>query len=221
MQKIMIIEDDPITREELVLLLKNEAYQPIPVTDFSYILNQVMHCTPDLILMNMELPDKNGLSLCTDIRKAVDIPIILVISRDSAMDELKALSLGEDDYIIKPYNNPVLIARIKAALQRSNTASEPEFLKVKGLKLNLINGVISADGRKIELTRSELRILAHMMLHAGEIVSRADLINTLREYQIYVDNNTLSVNMNRLRTKLEMLGFFNYIRTRRGLGYQL
>lgn len=221
MQKIMIIEDDPMTRDELVLLLKNETYHPIPVTDFTDILDQVINCSPDLILMDVGLPDKSGLALCADIRRSADMPIIFVTSRDSVMDELKALSLGGDDYITKPYHIPVLIARIKAALRRSNPAPEPEILEAKGLKLNLIKGVISADGRNVELTRNELRILAHMMTHAGEIVARADLIDTLWEHQIYIDDNTLSVNMTRLRTKLEMLGFFDFIKTRRGMGYQL
>lgn len=221
MQKIMIIEDDPMTRDELTLLLKNESYQPIPVTDFTDVLNQVITYSPDLILMDIGLPDKSGLSLCTDIRKASDMPIIFVTSRDSVMDELKALSLGGDDYITKPYHIPVLIARIKAALRRRCPAQEPEVLEAKGVKLNLIKGVISADGRTMELTRNELRILAHMMAHAGEIVSRADLIDTLWEHQIYIDDNTLSVNMTRLRAKLEMLGFFDFIKTRRGMGYQL
>ncbi len=221
MQKIMIIEDDPMTREELALLLKNESYHPLPVTDFTTIETQVMEASPNLILMDVGLPDKSGLALCASIRKAANMPIIFVTSRDSVMDELKALSLGGDDYITKPYNIPVLIARIKAALRRSGVQDEPEILEAKGLKLNLVKGVISADGRNIELTRNELRILAHMMTHAGEIVSRADLIDTLWEHQIYIDDNTLSVNMTRLRTKLEMLGFFNFIKTRRGLGYQL
>ncbi len=221
MQKIMIIEDDPMTRDELALLLKNESYHPIPVADFISIAEQVREASPDLILMDVGLPDKNGLALCADIRKAADMPIIFVTGRDSVMDELKALSLGGDDYITKPYNIPVLIARIKAALRRGGRQAEPEILEAKGLKLNLAKGIISADGRNIELTRNELRILAHMMAHAGEIVPRADLIDTLWEHQIYIDDNTLSVNMTRLRTKLEMLGFFDFIRTRRGLGYQL
>ena len=221
MQKIMIIEDDPTTREELALLLKNESYHPIPVSDFSDIVTQVASQSPDLILLDLSLPGKSGLALCADIRRFADMPIIFVTSTDSAMDELKALSLGGDDYITKPYHILVLLAQIKAALRRCSPAVEPEILEVKGLKLNLRKGVISSEGRKVELTRNELRILAHMMAHAGEIVSRADLIDTLWEHQIYIDDNTLSVNMTRLRTKLEMLGFFDFIHTRRGLGYQL
>ncbi len=221
MQKIMIIEDDPMTRDELVLLLKNESYRPIPVTDFTDILNQVQTHAPDLILLDLGLPGKNGLALCADIRKSASMPIIFVTSRDSAIDELKALSLGGDDYITKPYNILVLLARIKAALRRSCAVSESEILEVKGLKLNLLRGVISVNGNNLELTRNELRILAHMMTRAGEIVSRAELIDILWEHQIYIDDNTLSVNMTRLRTKLETLGLSDFIRTRRGLGYQL
>ena len=113
------------------------------------------------------------------------------------------------------------MTRIKAALRRSCAVSESEILEVKGLKLNLLKGVISVNGNNLELTRNELRILAHMMTRAGEIVSRAELIDILWEHQIYIDDNTLSVNMTRLRTKLETLGLSDFIRTRRGLGYQL
>ena len=128
MQKIMIIEDDPMTRDELVLLLKNESYRPIPVTDFTDILNQVQTHAPDLILLDLGLPGKNGLALCADIRKSASMPIIFVTSRDSAIDELKALSLGGDDYITKPYNILVLLARIRAALRRSSAVSDSEIL---------------------------------------------------------------------------------------------
>ena len=118
MQKIMIIEDDPVIRDELALLLANEGYQTVAVTQFANVAMQVFDCSPDLILLDLNLPERDGLSLCADIRRASPIPIIVVTSRDSAVDELGALSLGGDDYITKPYNIPVLLARIKAVLLR-------------------------------------------------------------------------------------------------------
>lgn len=221
MQKIMIIEDDPMIREELSLLLENEGYQVILVTDFTDMANQIRDCAPDLVLLDLGLPGRDGLSLCARIRQNSSLPIIIVTSRDSSADEFRGLSLGSDDYITKPYDVPVLLARIKAVLRRSAGVSETDLLEAEGLRLSLTKGTVSLNGRSVELTRNELRILAHLMAHAGEIVSRADLIDALWENQIYIDDNTLSVNVTRLRTKLKELGRPDCIRTRRGMGYQL
>ena len=175
----MIVEDDPVIRDELALLLSNEGYQTIAIAEFANVAAQVSEHDPNLILLDLNLPEQDGLSLCADIRKAGSTPIIFVTSRDSTADELHALSLGGDDYITKPHNIPVLLAR------------------------------------------NELKILSYLMNHAGKIVSRADLIEILWESQIYIDDNTLSVNVTRLRGKLEKLGLPDRIKTRRGLGYQL
>lgn len=217
----MIIEDDQSIREELAILLENEGYEALAVTDFSAIPEQVRAVKPDLVLLDLGLPEKDGLSLCAVIRKTA--PIIVVTSRTSAMDEFHALSLGSDDYITKPYNIPVLLARIKAVLRRSGRedAAEPDVLKAAGLLLDLTRAEVSANGMTAELSRNELRILAHLMTHAGEVVSRDDLIEALWDSRIYIDDNTLSVNMTRLRGKLEGLGVNDIIRTRRGMGYQL
>jgi len=221
MQKIMIIEDDSVIRDELALLLSNEGYQAVAVTEFTNVARQVLECSPNLILLDLNLPERDGLSLCADIRKASQTPIIFVTSRDSAADELRALSLGGDDYITKPYNIPVLLVRIKTVLRRSGGTAEPDTLAVGSLTLHLTQGTVSAGTKSVELTRNELKILAHLMAHAGEIVSRADLIEALWDSQIYIDDNTLSVNVTRLRSKLEGLGMADIIKTRRGMGYQL
>lgn len=221
MNNILVIEDDPVIRDELALLLSNEGYQVSAVTEFSNVAMQVSDCNPDLILLDLNLPERDGLSLCADIRKAGQTPIIFVTCRDSAADELRALSLGGDDYITKPYNISVLLARIKAVLRRSSGAAEPDTLAVGSLTLYLTRGIVSAGIKSVELTRNELKILAHLMAHAGEIVSRADLIEALWDSQIYIDDNTLSVNVTRLRSKLEGLGMADVIKTRRGMGYQL
>lgn len=221
MQKIIIIEDDPAIRDELALLLGNEGYQALPVTEFSGIAEQVQSAGADLVLLDLGLPGRDGFSLCADIQKSSGVPVIFVTSRDSAMDELRALSLGGDDYITKPYNIPVLLARIKAVLRRSGGAAEPDALEAKGLRLDLSKGVAASNKGTVELTRNEINILAHLMRRPGEIVSRADLIEALWDSRIYIDDNTLSVNMTRLRTKLEALGLPDCIKTRRGLGYQL
>ncbi len=220
MQKIMIIEDEADIREELALLLENNGYRAVTVTVFSEIAQQVRQSMPELILLDLGLPGRDGFSLCADIRKVSSVPIIFVTGRDSAMDELKALSLGGDDYVTKPYNILVLLARIKAALRRGGS-QQADTIEVGGLTLNMVKGC-AAHGNKIaQLTRNEIRILACLMERAGEIVSRADLIDYLWDSQIYIDDNTLSVNITRLRGKLDELGFTGYIRTRRGLGYQI
>ena len=186
---------------------------------------------PDLVLLDIGLPGRDGFSLCAALRRSIDAPIIFVTSRDSSIDEIQALSLGGDDYITKPYNIPVLMARIKTALRRQKNTSEADILEIKGLevkkqetanlRLNLTKGTVSAGSKSILLTRNELQILACLMNRPGEIVSRTDLIETLWDNQIYIDDNTLSVNMTRLRSKLEELGLPDLIKTRRGMGYQL
>lgn len=221
MQKIMIIEDDQTIRDELSLILGNEGYSVIPITDFTEITRQIEEHTPDLILLDLGLPGRDGLTLCADIRKTSSLPVIIVTSRDSSADEFRGLSLGSDDYITKPYDVSVLLARVKAVLRRSAGIQESDIIEANGLRLSLTKGTISMNGRTAELTRNELKILAHLMTHAGTIVSRADLIDVLWENQIYIDDNTLSVNITRLRAKLNDLGLTDCIRTRRGLGYQL
>ena len=221
MQKIMIVEDDQVIREELALLLENEGYAPIVGEDFSTILEQAGRECPDLVLLDVGLPGRDGFSLCANLRKSVKAPVIFVTSRSSSLDEVRALSLGGDDYITKPYSVPVLLARIKAVLRRSGATDGTDVLEAAGLCLSLTKGTVSASGQTAELTRNELQILACLMAHAGQIVSRADLIETLWDNQIYIDDNTLSVNMTRLRTKLAEIGLPDAIKTRRGMGYQL
>lgn len=222
MRKIMIVEDDLAIREELALLLENEGYASLAVTEFTDVPGQAAREHPDLILLDIGLPGRDGFSLCAALRKAVSTPVIFVTSRDAGVDEVRALSLGGDDYITKPYSVPVLLARIKAVLRRSSGEPEPsDVLDAGELRLSLTKGTASAGDRTVELTRNELQILACLMTHAGQIVSRADLIDTLWDHQIYIDDNTLSVNMTRLRGKLAEIGLSDAIKTRRGMGYQL
>ena len=221
MLKIMIIEDDPAIREELTLLLENEGYLPLTVTNFDDIRGQAVRERPDLILLDIGLPGKDGFSLCAALRKVSLAPMIFVTSRDAGVDEVRALSLGGDDYITKPYSVPVLLARIKAVLRRSGEPEQADLLEAGELRLSLTKGVVSSGRKAVELSRNELQILACLMVHTGQIVSRADLIDALWDSQIYIDDNTLSVNMTRLRGKLAQIGLPDAIKTRRGMGYQL
>ncbi len=222
MQKIMIIEDDPAIREELALLLENEGYTTLVIKRFADIPAQAAQEHPNLILLDIGLPGKDGFSLCAALRKVVPAPVIFVTSRDAGVDEVRALSLGGDDYITKPYSVPVLLARIKAVLRRSGGGSEQtDLLEAGELRLSLTKGSVSSGEKAAELSRNELQILACLMAHAGQIVSRTDLIDALWDNQIYIDDNTLSVNMTRLRGKLAEIGLPDAIKTRRGMGYQL
>lgn len=221
MQKIMIIEDEPSVREELASLLGDEGYEPVVVIDFREVKKQVEKASPDLILLDTGLPGHDGLTLCAQLRRGIDIPIIFVTGRDSVGDELSALSLGGDDYITKPYHIPLLLAHIKAVLRRGGVEKETDTIRAAGLVLDLLKGTVAAGGNTEELTRNEVQILACLMDRAGEIVSRMDLVEALWESQIYIDDNTLSVNMTRLRGKLGKIGMEDCIRTRRGMGYQL
>ena len=220
MYKIMIVEDDASTRDELALLLQNEGYFPVLEVDFAEIARQAEQEKPDLILLDIGLPGRDGFSWCASLQKNRKTPIIFVTSRNSSMDEIRALSLGGDDYITKPYNIPVLLARIKAVLRRGST-SGADILERDGLRLNLTKGTVTANEQSQVLSRNEMQILACLMEHAGEIVSRSDLIETLWDNKIYIDDNTLSVNVTRLRTKLAAIGKPDWIKTRRGMGYQV
>ena len=222
MQKIMIIEDDPTIRDELAMLLENEGYKSVSVTDFNGVINQAEQERPNLILLDIGLPGQDGFSLCAALRKAISALVIFVTSRDSGLDEVRALSLGGDDYITKPYSVPVLLARIKAVLRRGGGAPEStDIMEAAGLRLSLTKGTLTSNEKTVELTRNEMQILACLMGHTGQIVSRADLIDALWDSQIYIDDNTLSVNMTRLWGKLAELGLPELIKTRRGMGYQL
>ena len=221
MPKIMIIEDDPAIREELTLLLENEGYTTLVIKRFTDIPAQAAQEHPSLILLDIGLPGKDGFSLCAALRKAVPAPVIFVTSRDAGADEVRALSLGGDDYITKPYSVPVLLARIKAVLRRSGGPEQADLLEAGELRLSLTKGAVSSGGKAVELSRNELQILACLMVRTGQIVSRADLIDALWDNQIYIDDNTLSVNMTRLRGKLAEIGLPDAIKTRRGMGYQL
>ena len=220
MKRIAVVEDDIFMREELTEILRRAGYDAESVISFENAARELISSAPDLVLLDLGLPGRDGFSLCAELRRRCPVPIVVVTSRNSAADELRALSLGGDDYITKPYSIPILLARIKAVLRRSGGPSEPDILEAGGVRLSLSRGTVWASGRTAELTRNELKILAHLMAHAGEIVSRADLIEALWDSRIYIDDNTLSVNVTRLRNKLGELGLPEQIKTRRGMGYQ-
>lgn len=220
MQKIMIIEDARVIREELQVFLSRYGYEVQAPTEFIAIIDEVKRQQPHLILLDINLPVFDGYYLCKEIRKFSDVPIIVVTSRDNELDELMSMNLGADDFVTKPYNTQILLARISSLLKRAyGTPVTSETLTYKGLSLNLSNGSMSYENQTMELTKNELKILAHLLKNQGQIVSRETLMEQLWKSDLFVDDNTLSVNVTRLRKKLEEMGLRDIIETRRGLGY--
>ncbi|SHK92283.1 response regulator [Hespellia stercorisuis] len=220
---IVIIEDEPIIRNELKILLENALYEVTLIESFDHAADCVLQTRADLILLDLNLPGISGLDICTQIREKSEIPIIFLTSRTSSMDELTGMLKGGDDYITKPYQAPLLLARIAAVLKRTNpsASNEVSILKVKEVELNLARGCICYKEKKAELTKNELKILHYLFLHAGEIVSRLDLVEYLWDNQVFIDDNTLSVNVTRIRGKLKLIGIEDFIETKRGMGYRI
>ena len=220
MQKIIIVEDTEKIRNELKEFLSKYGYDVKVPKDFKNIINYIFEENPDLILLDINLPVFDGYYICREIRSKSDVPIIIVTSRDSEMDELMSMNLGADDFITKPYNTQILLARISSILRTVNSSSS-QLLMHNGLNLNLSSGSISYNNNISELTKNELKILNYLILNKEKIVSRDELMEYLWSSEAYVDDNTLSVNVTRLRKKLEEIGLKNVIETRRGLGYIL
>lgn len=222
MNKIMIIEDNENIKKELIEFLMRYGYEAYAPTDFENIVKIALNDSPDLILLDISLPYYDGYYICREIRKEKEIPIIIVTSRDSEMDEIMSMNLGADDFVTKPYNTQILLARIAAVLRRTaGNNLDYEIVEHKGLKLNITNGSVSFSENKVDLTKNELKILHCLMKNKECIVSREDLMDDLWNSDLYVDDNTLSVNVTRLRKKLQEIGFKDGIETKRGLGYIL
>lgn len=220
MYKIVIVEDSEFIRVELKTYLERYGYEVEAPDSFENIIEYINKSNANLILLDINLPLYDGYYICREVRKKSDVPIIVVTSRDSQVDELMSMNLGADDFITKPYNTEILIARVSAILKRSyGKNSNEEIMNYGDLKLNLANGSISYNSNNIELTKNELRILAYLIKNRGKIVSRDTLMDALWQSDLFLDDNTLSVNVTRLRKKIEEIGLSNIIETRRGLGY--
>ncbi|MDU1454072.1 MAG: response regulator transcription factor [Paeniclostridium sordellii] len=220
MKKLMIIEDSQVIREELKSLLTRYGYDVVTVEEFENIIEKIKKVMPDLILLDVNLPVFDGFYICREVRKSLNIPIIIVTSRDSEVDELMSMNLGADDFVTKPYNTQILLARISAVLKRTYSESDTsDILTHRDLRLDLSKGTITAFNKNVELSKNEMKILAYLMKNKGSIVSRDDLMNYMWNSDVYIDDNTLSVNITRIRKKLEEINLKEYIETRRGLGY--
>ena len=218
MERILIVEDEVKIREELKTFLENNGYEILTINNFENTLDQIKKLDIDLILMDINIPGINGMHLCREIRKTSKIPIIIVTSRDTEMDELLCMNYGADDFITKPYNMQILLAHMEAVLKRS----KPEIshiLEYNGMKINLSKGTIDYDNQTVILTKNEIQIFSYLLERRGTVVTRDELMNYLWNTEAFIDDNTLTVNMARLRKKLEDLGFKDVIETRRGWGY--
>ena len=219
---IFVAEDEKTIRRELTILLENAMYQVTVPENFENIPDQITEASPDLILLDVNLPGMSGFDICTMLRKRENIcPVIFLTSRTDSMDELNGMLRGGDDYITKPYQAPILLARIAAVLKRTRGNTEKTSYFHEDVRLDLLKCTISCEEKEMELTKNEMKILHLLFMHAGNYVARQDLIEYLWENQIFIDDNTLSVHVTRIREKLRELGRDNFIQTKRGMGYRI
>jgi len=221
MPKILIIEDDEKLRDELEKFLNNNGYQAESIRSFNNIIDNILKSSPDLILLDINLPGADGEFICKEIRKQSNIPIIIVTSRDSEIDELLSINNGADHYITKPFNIHILLAKISSLLRRTNMEVKNNIIDAKDFILNISKSTIEKDGKLIELTKNEYRILKYLTEKREKIVSRQDIMECLWDSENFIDDNTLTVNITRLRNKLEELGLKELLQTKRGQGYIL
>ena len=222
MQKILIVEDDEKLRNELEIFLSHQGYQAECLKKFDNTINDILEINPNLILLDINLPGVDGECICKEVRKQSDMGIIAVTSRDNELDELVSINYGADHYITKPFNIHILLAKVNSLLRRTNSNSEPKNkIDAKDFILNISNSTIIKDDKIIDLTKNEYKILKYFIENREKIVSREDIMDVLWENDCFVDDNTLSVNITRLRSKLEELGLKDIIETKRGQGYML
>ncbi len=218
--KILIIEDERVIRQELKVLLENALYEVEMLEKFDAAAEEILKRMPDLVLLDLNLPQESGFDICAKVRAESDVPVIFLTSRTDSADELNGMLRGGDDYITKPFYPPVLLAHIAAVLKRVKKPDrEKSLLEYKGVKLHLAKGCAEYKGKSVELSKNEMKILHCLFLRQGEIVPRMEMIEELWDNQVYIDDNSLSVNMTRLRNKLESIGVQGFIETKRGMGY--
>lgn len=219
MKKIFIVEDDKSICMELVEILENEGYAASYLTDFEHSKEEILAAGADLILMDINIPGINGRNLLKEIRKESDIPVIMVTSRTSEMDEVLSMSYGADDYITKPYNPTILLLRIAAVLKRMEGSQNAA--SYRGAEVNFSKGTIRLGEKEQVLTKNEMIIFQRLLSRKDKIVSRDEIMTDLWDNEEYVNDNALTVNISRLRTKLAELGLPDAIETRKKQGYRL
>ncbi len=217
--KILIIEDDFELRKELKVLLDYNGYQGIILQNFKDALEEILEIEPDLILLDIKIPYLNGQRLLKKLREVSTIPVIMVTSKDSEIDEILALSYGADDYITKPYNPTILLLHIEAVFKRLH--KDETKLLYHDIKVDLMKSTLKNENQELILSKNEMGIFYFLLMNQGKIVTRDDIMNYLWGTDKFIDDNTLTVNMTRLRKRLEKIGLYNVIETRRDQGYIL
>lgn len=219
--KIMIVEDDPVIRGELQTLLEGNGYLTVGIQDFSAVIEQIKREAPHLILLDIKLPGESGFTLCSKIRAFSMVPIIFVTSCHTDMDELNSIMLGGDAFLTKPYHTAILVAKIASLLKRAYPDQQREQIACQNAVLHLESSRLEYAGKHVELTKNELKILYYLFRNGGSICSRAEMIEYLWDNQLYVDDNALSVNINRIREKLAGIGLTDFIKTKHRQGYTI
>ena len=222
MQKILIVEDDEKLSKELEKFLSQNGYEINRITSFENVINDILNSKCNMVLLDINLPGNNGEYICKEVRKISDVPIVMITSVDSELDELISLNYGADDYITKPFNLQILLAKIATILKRTSSNNKDQTkINCENFILNLSKSTIEKDGKEIELTKNEFKILYYLVQNRGKIVSREELMNYLWDSEMFVDDNTLTVNITRIRNKLEEVNLKDILETRRGQGYIL
>ncbi|HIW76994.1 MULTISPECIES: response regulator transcription factor [Gordonibacter] len=220
MAVIFIVEDDAPLREEVSHLLELQGHEPVSTANFDCVVDEILAAEPDCVLLDLKLPGAGGHAVCRAVRQESDVPIIMLTSSDSEFDEVMSMNLGADDYVTKPYNPAVLLARLQSVLRRSQRGEPSTRIAHKGVVLDVARGTVEHDGHAVELTRNELKILHLLMANHDTIISRQELMMELWQSDAFIDDNTLTVNVNRLRKSLASIGVpEGFLVTRRGQGY--
>ena len=219
--KILIIEDDPVIQSELETLLRGNGYTAVSVKNFSKVDDIFKAEKPHLVLLDIKLPNESGFSICSQIRSDSNVPIIFVTSCNTDMDELNSIMLGGDAFIAKPYHTAILLAKIASLLKRAYPVHQSEQMAYGGAVLHLESSSLNYDGQSVDLTKNELKILYYLFKNAGKICARGDMVEFLWDNQLYVDDNALSVNVNRIREKLAGIGLTDFIKTKHRQGYTI
>lgn len=220
LMNITIVEDDTVIREKLSSLLKENGYETTLVNDFQNVISNLLEINTDLILLDINLPYEDGFNICKKIKEKLQIPIIFVTSRDTTEDEIKSIQVGGVDFITKPYNKIILLEKIKRALKLNNPINFRELTK-NGYTLDLHLSLLKYNGKETELTRNEFRILYYFFINPNRIITKDELLEKLWNDKYYLDDNILSVNINRLRKKASEIGIVDFLKNIRGQGYIL
>lgn len=221
MEKVIIVEDDEKLRKEVAIFLERNGYQVIQVEQFDNTLERMIEAQGDLVLLDINLPNMDGEFILREFRKVSDIPVIMITSRDNELDELMSMNYGADHYVTKPFHIQILLAKMVAILKRAGGLSVKEQVYYKDCMIDFSKGRMEKGDIQVELTGNESKIMKILLKNKGKIVLRDDLMEELWDSEAFIDDNTLTVNITRIRNKLNKLGLWEVIETKRGQGYRL